>query len=263
LGVQAPPRADEGKTVPLSFLKRGSAPVATPTNGSRRPSPLALPEEVTAQELSLKLTYIGKMSEGVRLKAGPEALRELPDILGGLALSHVETIEPRPVELADAAPVISHAAEASQWLHAHNNATPIARHALVVLESIGAVDVSFETFVVSMLHGEIDTSGYPEYNAIVGGVASHWDESTGDMIARGIVGWGGKGVRGDTDRIGTRILTSLLKNILGSRYAVGLTSVDRPAAAAGRGGVTCGHCGFNLAHTRAMYCPKCRQRLGR
>ncbi len=37
--------------------------------------------------------------------------------------------------------------------------------------------------------------------AIVGGVASHWDESTGDMIVRGIVGWGGKGVRGDTDRM--------------------------------------------------------------
>jgi hypothetical protein len=103
-----------------------------------------------------------------------------------------------------------------QWLQAHSGTSPIARHALVVLESIGAVDVSFETFVVSLLHGDVDTSGYPEYNAIVGGVVSHWDESTGDMIVRAVVGWGGKGVRGDTDRIGTRILTSLLKNVLAS-----------------------------------------------
>ena len=53
----------------------------------------------------------------------------------------------------DAAPVMSHAEEAMQWLQAHHNASPIARHALFVLESIGAVDVSFETFVVSLLPG--------------------------------------------------------------------------------------------------------------
>ena len=249
--------------MPLNFLKRSAAPVEVPTNGAHAPSPLALPEEATAQELSLKLSYIGKMSEGVRLKAGPEALRELPEMLGGLALSNVETIEPRPVELADAAPVMSHAPEASQWLHAHSGNSEVARHALFVLESIGAVDVSFETFVVSLLHGNVDTSGYPEYNAIVGGVASHWDESSGDMIVRAIVGWGGKGVRGDTDRIGNKILTSLLKNLLASQYAVGLTSVDRPMPAAGRGGLVCAHCGFASAHTKAFYCPKCRQRLAR
>jgi hypothetical protein len=250
--------------VPLNLLRR--KPAATADHGRRNgsgPSPLALPEEVTAQELSLKLSYVGKMSEGVRLKAGPEALRELPEMLGGLAHTHIETIQPRPVELMDAAPVMSHAEEAMQWLQAHREASPIARHALVVLETIGAVDVSFETFVVALLHGEVDTSGYPEYNAIVGGLASHWDEGTGDMIVRAIVSWGGKGVRGDTDRIGTKLLTSLLKNVLSSQYAVGLTSVDRPMAAAGRGGLSCSHCGFVSAHTRAMYCPKCRMRLNR
>ena len=248
--------------MPLNFLKRSAptTPVPVATNGSGH-SPMALPEEVTAQELSLKLSYVGKMSEGVRLKAGPEALRELPEMLGGLALANVETIEPRPVELMDAAPVISHAQEAAQWLQAHHNSSPIALHALVVLESIGAVDVSFETFAVSLLHGDVDTSGYPEYNAIVGGVASHWDEGSGDMIVRAVVGWGGKGVRGDTDRIGTRMLTALLKNILASQYSVGLTSVDRPVPAAGRGGLVCQHCGFASAHSRAFYCPKCRMRL--
>jgi hypothetical protein len=251
--------------VPLNLLRK--KPAAAPSGNGRghgpAPSPLALPEEVTAQELSLKLSYIGKMSEGVRLKAGPEALRELPEMLGGLAQTAIETIQPRPVELMNAAPVMSHAEEAMQWLQAHRNASPIARHALVVLESIGAVDVSFETFVVSLLHGEVDTSGYPEYNAIVGGVASHWDEASGDMIVRAVVSWGGKGVRGDTDRIGTKLLTMLLKNVLGSQYAVGLTSVDRPMAASGRGGVACAHCGFVLAHTRAFYCPKCRMRIAR
>ncbi len=42
----------------------------------------------------------------------------------------------------------------------------------------------------NMLRGEIDTSGYPEYDAIVGGVAFHWDEASGDMVVRGVVGRG-------------------------------------------------------------------------
>ena len=72
--------------------------------------------------------------------------------------------------------------------------------------------------------------GYPEYNAVVGGVASHWDEATGDMIVRGVVGWGGRGVRGDTDRIASRILGGLLTNILANQFAMGLTAVERPGA---------------------------------
>ena len=94
------------------------------------------------------------------------------------------------------------------------------------------LDLAFDTFVVSLLDGETDTSGYPEYNAIVGGVASHWDEATGDMIVRALVGWGGKGVRGDTDRTATKILSGLLTNVLASQYAVGLDA----ARAAGAGG---------------------------
>ena len=86
--------------------------------------------------------------------------------------------------------------EAMQWLNAHHIHSPVTRHALVVLESIDAIDLAFDTFVCTLLDGEVDTSGYPEYSAIVGGVASHWDEATGDMIVRAVVGWGGKGVRG-------------------------------------------------------------------
>ncbi len=99
-------------------------------------------------------------------------------------------------------PQIARPSEAMQWLNAHHELSPVTRHALVVLESIDAIDLAFDTFACALLDGETDTSGYPEYNAIVGGVASHWDEATGDMIVRGVVGWGGRGVRGDTDRIG-------------------------------------------------------------
>ncbi len=134
-----------------------------------------------------------------------------------------------------------------QWLNANHQLSPVTRHALFVLESIDAIDMAFDTFACAMLEGETDTSGYPEYNAIIGGVASHWDEATGDMIVRGVVGWGGRGVRGDTDRIASRILGGLLTNILANQHAMGLTAVERPVPAAGRGGLVCAHCGFASA----------------
>jgi hypothetical protein len=247
--------------VPLDFLKRkgqsetAEAPTARPSASS------LLPEEVVAQDHILKLYYAGKSSDGVRLKAGPAALAELPTMLVGLAQSPVEVVEPLPIEFSQATPTIVTPSEAMQWLNAHHVHSPITRHALVVLESIDAIDLAFDTFVCALLDGELDTSGYPEYNAIVGGVAAHWDEATGDMICRAVVGWGGKGVRGDTDRIGARLLAGLLNNILASQYAMGLTAIERPVPAAGRGGLVCAHCGFASGHERAFYCPKCGMRL--
>jgi hypothetical protein len=249
--------------VPLDFLKRRSGeprPAPRPA-APASPSSITLPEEVVAQEYQLKLSYAGKTSEGVRMKTGPNALAELPSMLIGLSRSEIEVVDPLPIEFSEATPVISHPSEAMQWLNAHHQHSPITRHALVVLESIDAIDLAFDTFVCGLLDGEIDTSGYPEYNAIVGGVASHWDEATGDMICRAVVGWGGKGVRGDTDRIAGKLLTGLLTNILASQHALGLTAVERPVPAAGRGGLVCAHCGFASAHERAFYCPKCGMRL--
>jgi hypothetical protein len=251
--------------VPLEFLRRRAgepAPAASPA----QPIPAAqashaLPEEVVAQEHQLRLNYAAKTSEGVRIKAGPRALAELPSMLAGIAKSEVEVIDPLPIEYSQATPAIVRPSEAMQWLNAHHMLSPIGRHALVVLETVDAVDLAFDTFVCAMLDGETDTSGYPEYNAIVGGAAAHWDEVTGDMIVRGVVGWGGKGVRGDSDRVGSKILTSLLSNILASQYALGLTPIQRPAVAHGQGGVICPHCGFASAHERAFYCPKCGMRL--
>ena len=220
-----------------------------------------MPEEIVAQEYQLKLYFAGKSSEGVRMKAGPNAMNELPSMLAGLAKSEIDVVDPLPIEFSEATPTIVRPSEAMQWLNAHHALSPITRHALVVLESIDAIDLAFDTFVCAMLDGETDTSGYPEYNAIVGGVASHWDEATGDMICRAVVGWGGRGVRGDTDRIGAKLLAGLLTNVLASQYALGITSIERPVPAAGRGGLVCAHCGFASAHERAFYCPKCGMRL--
>jgi hypothetical protein len=112
-----------------------------------------------------------------------------------------------------------------------------------------------------MLDGEVDTSGYPEYNAVVGGVAAHWDEATRDKISRAVVGGGGGGVSGENHRIGAKLLAGILTNVLANQYAMGLTAVERPMPAAGRGGLVCAHCGFASAHERAFYCPKCGMRL--
>jgi hypothetical protein len=248
--------------VPLDFLKRKGSPETAPADAASKASASALlPEEVVAQDHQLKLYYAGKSSDGVRLKAGPAALAELPTMLVGLARAEIEVVDPLPIEFSQATPTIVSPSEAMQWLNAHHVHSPITRHALVVLESIDAVDLAFDTFVCSLLDGEVDTSGYPEYNAIVGGVAAHWDEATGDMICRAVVGWGGKGVRGDTDRIGAKLLGGILSNILASQYALGLTAIERPVPAAGRGGLVCAHCGFASAHERAFYCPKCGMRL--
>src|SRR5258708_4972688 len=101
--------------------------------------------------------------------------------------------------------------------------SPTTRPALGVRERLDAIDPAYDTFGVALLDGDVDTGGYPEYAAIIGGVAAHWDESTGDLIVRGVVGWGGRGARGDTDRIAGRLLGRLLGNILESGESLRLT----------------------------------------
>jgi hypothetical protein len=245
----------------LDFLRRRSGEPGRPEPVSPQPLTTVLPEEVVAQEHLLRLTYAGKTSEGVRIQGAANAAAELPSMLAGMARSEIEVVEPLPIEFSQATPVIVRPSEAMQWLNAHHGHSPITRHALMVVESLDAVDLAFDTFVCCLLDGEVDTSGYPEYNAIVGGVAAHWDEATGDRIVRAVVGWGGRGARGDTDRLAARILGGLLTNIMASTHSMGLTRVERPVPAGGQGGVVCAHCGFASAHERAFYCPKCGMRL--
>ncbi len=240
--------------MPLEFLKRRGREEVPPAAA-------ALPEETSAQEHVLKLYYAGKSSEAVRMKAGPRANAELPNMLSGLVEGDVEVVEPRQVEYSEASPQIIRPSQAMQWVNAHHANSPVTRHAIYVLEMLDALDLTFDTLVCGLIDGEVDTAGYPDYNAIVGGIASHWDESTGDMLVRAVLGWGGRGARGDTDRTAGRLLGGIFQNVLASQYALGVVPLDRPMPAAGRGGLVCAHCGFASAHERAFYCPKCGMRL--
>jgi predicted RNA-binding Zn-ribbon protein involved in translation (DUF1610 family) len=218
--------------------------------------------EVSSHEFSLKLSYSAKSSEGVRLKTGPGLAQRLHSMLVGYVQGESELVEPLPVELGQASPFIAQLPGSAQWLQYNHKRSPVTRHALVVLSSVDAIDTVFETLVCGLLSGETDTTGYPEYNAIVGGVASHFDEITGDLIVRAVVGWGGKGVRGDTDRNAAGILAGLFNNVAGDTHAVGTVSSDRPMPSSSvGGGLACPHCGFSSGLERAFYCPKCGMRM--
>jgi hypothetical protein len=182
-------------------------------------------------------------------------------MLAGYVQGESELVEPLPVSLSQASPYIARLPGSAHWLQYHRDRSPVTRHALVVLESVDAIDLVYETLVCGLLSGETDTMGYPEYNAIVGGVVSHFDEVSGDLIVRAVVGWGGKGVRGDTDRNAAGILAGLFNNIAGDSHAVGSVAIDRPAPSSGTGGMTCPHCGFASGYERAFYCPKCGMRM--
>ena len=232
--------------------KSGSAQVHTPP---------PIVEEASAQDFALKLSFSAKSSEGVRFKAGPSVIARLARVLDGYAKAEPELVEPYPVELGRATPCIARMPGAAEWLTYHRKRLPVTRHGLQVLESVDAIDLAFDTLICGLLDGELDTSGYPEYNAIVGGVASHFDETTGDMIVRAVVGWGGKGVRGDTERNAARTLSGIFANVLADPHSLGIASVERPVSGSVGQGVMCGHCGFNSGHERAFYCPKCGMRM--
>lgn len=246
--------------MPLEFLRRrGGGSSATPDAPPEPAEPAPLPEESVAQEHALRLSFGAKTSAGVRVEGGPSALAGLPSLLSGLNKSPVEVVEPRVTSLAAASPNIVRPAEAAEWLRAHAEASPITRHALYVLETLDAIDLAYDTFAVALLDGDIDPAGYPEYAAIIGGVAAHWDEGTGDLIVRAVVGWGGRGARGDTDRSATRLLSRLFGNIVAGGATLGVASAELPAPTGTS--VTCQHCGYPLVDSRAVFCPKCGMRM--
>ena len=87
----------------------------------------------------------------------------------------------------------------------------------MVFETLDAIDPAFESAAIALLHGERDSRGYPDFDGILGGVVAYWDEVTGDQIVRGIVGWGGRGLRGDTERTAMRMLSGILASIVSAR----------------------------------------------
>ena len=242
----------------MSFLKRKKAEPPPP------PPPTPMVEEITGQQYALKLAYMARSSDGLRLSNDPAVLRILPQIVEPLSDTPIEIIEPLPLEYSDATPAVERFNEMQQWVLARRDLGPIARHALYVLEMTDALDMTVDTFYSGMLHGETDTSGYPDYHAVVGGLASHFDELSGELIVRAVVGWGGKGQRGDTERIGQRLLSSLYQQILASGYSLGTADQARITPAAGpSGGLACAHCGFESQSASAFYCPKCGMRMAR
>ena len=240
--------------MPFDILKffRGSTPEAESE---------PIPEDVPAQDFELRLTYHAKSSAGVRMSAGAAAVTHLPDVAQPVAKGPIEVVEPLPLALSDAAAELVRPLAAMQWIEAHGRLSPVTRHAIYVLESVAAVDLAYDALAVGLLHGNVDTSGYPEFNAVVGGLASHWDESTGDLMVRGVVGWGGRGVRGDTDRVAQRLLANIVTNLMASQYAVEMTTLEKPVPAAATGGLVCASCGFTSGDQRAFYCPRCGTRL--
>lgn len=238
----------------MSFLRRGRNKEEVP------PPPTPVQEEVAAQQFSLKLTFLARSSDGLRLPADPRMQSMLPSVVEPLAISPVEVLEPVSNELADAAPNIERLPELQQWITVRSMASPIAHHTLYVLESTDAVDMTVDTLATALLHGQTDTSGYPDYNAIVGGLASHWDELSGDLIVRAVVGWGGRGQRGDTERHGTRLMSALYQQVRATGHSLGAASAARATSIGERGGPVCQHCGFESG-TGAFYCPKCGMRM--
>jgi hypothetical protein len=241
----------------MSFLRRNKSKEAPP------PPPTALQEEVTAQEYLVRLAFVARSSDGLRLPADPNVLASIPQIVEPLSETPVEVIEPLPLEYSDAAPSMERVNEMQQWVLARRDLGPIGRHGLYVLEITDALDMTVDTFFCGLLHGDVDTSGYPEYNAIVGGLASHWDELSGELIVRAVIGWGGKGLRGDTERIGQRLLSSLYQQVLASGFSLGAAEQARLPAIGTRSGLSCAHCGFEAGSAAAFYCPKCGMRMVR
>jgi hypothetical protein len=241
----------------MSFLRRKKNEVAPP------PPPTPVQEDVAGQQYALKLAFLARSSDGLRMQADPAVAAMLPSIVEPLSQTRLEVIEPLPVEYSNAAPTIERFDEMQQWVLARRDVGPIGRHGLYVLELTDALDMTVDTFVCGLLHGETDTSGYPEYNAIVGGLASHWDELSGELIVRAVVGWGGKGQRGDTERIGQRLLSSLYQQVVASGYSLGAADQARVPSIGAHTGLSCAHCGFEAGNAAAFYCPKCGMRMVR
>lgn len=224
--------------------------------------PVLAPDSVVAHDYNIRFQYHAKSGDGVRMSAQPMGPTQLPGLLAAMSASQVDLVEPLGAEFQDAAPHITAPAEAMQWINARYTLKPLTRHALYLFESVDAIDPAYETLAVGLLHGDLDSTGLPRYDAILGGLVSYWDETTGELIVRPIVGWGGAGTRSDIDRNAQKLLARLLASVLASQGALGLHPAERPVAVAGDKR-DCPHCKFGAVDRRAFYCPKCGMRLQR
>lgn len=244
----------------FDFLKRKTAEELEKESRGL-PDPSLLTEEPPAADYELKLTYRARSSQGVRFAAGMASMATLPRMLDEVSKSPIELIEPLEPQFADANPTVMRTIEASQWLNAHHQRSPITRYGLMVLENLDAVDPAYESIALTLLDGTVDAAGYPDYTGVVGAVAAYWDEVTGDQMVRGIVGWGGKGVRGDTERSATKFLTNILSAIVVTQGAVELVELERPLPPDSGMGLVCPNCHFSQVGKSAFFCTKCGVRM--
>ena len=84
----------------MSFLRRKKQEPAPP------PPPTPVQEDVSAQQYSLKLTFLARSSEGLRMQPDPAVAALLPSIVEPLSQTRVEMVEPLPLEYTNAAPAI-------------------------------------------------------------------------------------------------------------------------------------------------------------
>ncbi|MEA2677969.1 MAG: hypothetical protein QOJ81_2110 [Chloroflexota bacterium] len=241
--------------MPLPFFGRSKKRVRPAPQRVRIP-----PDQIDFTTLSIKYQYYSMSSHGVRTPGTHDVAQRLPALLTGFATSPVELIEPLPIDFEDAAPSLVRPEAALQWINAHHGRSPLGRQALFVFESLDVVDLAYETFALALLHGDLDGEGFPRFDAIFGGPISYWDESKGDLVVRFLLGWGGEGIRGDTQRIAQRLLARLMGNLLASHDATELGSVAKPVAVADARHEPCSHCGFPAIDKRSQYCPKCGMR---
>ena len=237
----------------MPFLKRKDKPKAAP-------EPVRMHLDAPAQQFALKLHLMGRSSDGVRLRGGnPQSVAPIVD---RFSTTRVEILDPVPTEYAKAAPRLERRDELESWMRARADVGPIARHALHVLETVDALDMTVDTFVCGLLHGSTEASGYPDYQAIVGGIACRWDEVTGELVARAVVGWGGKGLRGDTNRNAEQIVNALYAELVSSG-SPHLAHEPGPVATGERAGLVCAHCGFEVVGGQAFFCTRCGMRMSR
>lgn len=242
--------------MPIPFLGRNNKKKSKQT----APRPALPPDQLELEDQQMSIKYMTLSSHGVRMPSDHDIPVRLPSILEGYNLSPVELIEPLPQDFQDAAPNLLRPEAALHWINAHHGRSMIARHALMIFETLDSLDLAYETFACAMLSGVVDGEGVPRYDAIVGGPVSYWDETSGELIVRIVLGWGGEGVRGDTQKNAQRLHSRLLSNLLASQGATELGRVERPVAVAGDAPVPCPHCGFRALDRRAHYCPKCGMR---
>lgn len=242
--------------MPLPFIgsRKKQQPAAPP------PRVALPPDTLESEEVSLRLHYQSMSSHGVRMPNVENVPQLLPRFLEGFATT-VELIEPLDETFANASPQMLRPQVALEWINAHHGRSPIARHALFILESLDAIDLAYETFALALLSGDVDGEGFPRFDAIVGGPISFWDEGSGDLIVRLALCWGGEGTKGDTQRIAQRLLARLMANMLATQGATELGRVERPVAVTGQQRTQCAHCGFRQIDRRSHFCPKCGLRL--